>query len=401
MRIGIDASCWSNRRGFGRFVRELLGAIAKLNTGDEFILFADQQTAQASEFPEGWKVVVGQTAVAATEAAASDGRRTIRDMWTMRQLVHNEPMDLMFFPAVYSYFPVKLRQPCLVTLHDVIAETLPHLVFETRRSRWFWNLKCRHAVRQASRIVTVSQASKQGLMKVFGLKEDKLRVLSEAAAETFEPVDRDTDTHKAVLSRYGLKPDARFFLYVGGISPHKNIDTLIDGFAQAVGTADELADVQLVLVGDLSDVFRTCHAQLKEQIDKLGLTGRVTFPGFVGDGDLVHLYSGAQAFVMPSYLEGFGLPAVEAMACGAPVVASDRGSLPEVLDGAGYLFEAHDTAALGQGLNRVLVEPGYQADLRSRSLERSKSFSWEQSAGQAMDIFREAVNNRVSAAGSH
>lgn len=394
MRIGIDATCWMNRRGFGRFTRELLRAVAELETDDEYILFADQQTAREADFPAQWRVVIGRTQEAPSQAAAADGRRSLRDMWMMRRAVLREPLDLMFFPAVYSYFPVGGRVPCLVTFHDVIADTLPHLVFHTRRSRLFWDLKCRAAIRRANRILTVSKASKQGLIDHFGLSESRVCVMPEAPSAAFRPVVRESDEHHAALTGYGIDPKERFFLYVGGISPHKNLGTLIEAFARL---AEEPVhrDVWLVLVGDYAgDVFRTCKEDLSVQAAKLGVAKRVLFPGFVPDADLAHLYAASQAFVFPSYLEGFGLPAVEAMSCGAPVLASDRGSLPEVLDGAGDLFDPHDAAALTSCLRGVLQDTSHQQELRQRSLLRARDFSWEKSARRVVEVFRGSRNGR-------
>lgn len=388
MRIGIDVACWSNRRGFGRFVRELVPAVVAQGGGDDrFVLFADRQTAEGSRFPQGCRVVVGQTSEAATRGASADGRRSLRDMWAMRRVVGGEKLDVMFFPAVYSFFPVPRSLPCVVTFHDVIAETLPHLVFTTRRSRFFWNLKSRLALRVSRKVLTVSQASKRGLMEHFGLAEDRVRVVSEAPGEAFGSIGRREDSR--VLGRYGIEAGQRYLMYVGGISPHKNLDTLIEAFAVVAGEAG-LQDVRLVLVGDYAgDSFRTCYQQLSGLVERLGLKGRVDFPGFVPDEDLGVLYSGSEAFVFPSYLEGFGLPAVEAMSCGAAVLASDRGSLPEVLGGAGELFDPRDRASMAGAMRRVLTDKTYRDDLRRRSLSRARDFSWERAGREAIDVLHE------------
>src|SRR5688500_11310620 len=288
MRIGIDVNCWSNRRGFGRFVRELIPAMVKQSDGgDEYVLFADRQTAARANFPNGCKVVVAETSAAATEAASSDGRRSIGDMWAMRKLVKRETLDVMFFPAVYSYFPIANGVPCAVTFHDVIAETLPEKIFKTRRSRFLWNLKSKLALRRARRVVTVSEASKRGLMKHFRLPEQAMRVIGEAPSDTFAPVAKIDD---AALTRHGIAPGERFLLYVGGISPHKNLNTLIDAFAAVTTRRADLKDVRLVLVGDYAgDAFTTCYRELCEQVARHGLQKHVHFPGFVPDEDLRHL----------------------------------------------------------------------------------------------------------------
>lgn len=389
MRIGIDVTCWINGRGFGRFIRELVSALVRCNAEHEYTFLADRQTADQAELPAGHRIAVAGTAVAAAEAAAADGRRSLGDMWAMRQLVHREALDLVYFPAVYSYFPVGGRFPVLVTFHDVIAETLPHLVFHNRRSRFFWNLKCRHAARRSARVITVSQASKRGLMKVFHLPEDRVRVITEGPSEVFRNFKPDNAIEVLARQRHGIGVTERFFLYVGGISPHKNLSTLIEAFAKLAN--EQIArDVKLILVGDFrGDVFRTCHADLVELAKSRGVGSRVHFPGFVPDADLAHLFHAAEAFVFPSYLEGFGLPAVEAMACEAAVLASDRGSLPEVVGDAGILFDPHDAQGLAGAMRRVLGDPSLQRDLRHKSLLRAPQFTWEKSAEQLLAVFDE------------
>lgn len=389
MQIGIDVTCWINGRGFGRFARELISALVDRTSGHEYVFLADRQTAERAQLPSGHRIAVGKTSVAAAEAAAADGRRSIGDMWAMRQLVQREALDLVFFPAVYSYFPVGGRFPVLVTFHDVIAETLPHLIFHNRRSRFFWNLKCRHAARRSARVITVSHASKRGLMDAFNLPDERLRVITEGPSEVFRTFRPDPTAEAQARQKHGIGVNERFLLYVGGISPHKNLGALIEAFA-LLAKEPSARGLRLVLVGDFrGDVFRTCHADLIAQAKAKGVESRVHFPGFVPDGDLAHLFHAAEAFVFPSYLEGFGLPAVEAMACGAAVAASDRGSLPEVVGDAGLLFDPHDAAGLAGVLRRVLDDANLRRDMRAKSLLRAPQFTWEKSADQLLAVFDE------------
>ena len=397
MYIGIDVSCWSNRRGFGRFVRELVPALMRLDSDDRYVLFADRQTADEASFPRRCRIVVGHTSVAPTRAAASDGRRSIRDMLAMRRAVHQERIDLMFFPAVYSYFPIANGVPAVVTFHDVIAETMSNLVFTTRRSRLFWNIKCRAAIARANRLLTVSNASARGLIDHFQIDQDRVRVVHEAPSKIFCATNGGLDIDGDALMRHGVKPDDRYLLYVGGISPHKNLDTLVSAFDRIVADPS-LNDVRLLLVGDYkNDVFHTCYEMLSRQITEGHLENHVRFLGYVSDNDLRHLYAAAQAFVMPSFLEGFGLPAVEAMACGTAVAASDRGSLPEVLGGAGDLFDPDSVESIAQSLRRLLVDGAHRAELQRRSLNRAAQFSWEQSARHTAEVFHELTTNRPEA----
>jgi glycosyltransferase involved in cell wall biosynthesis len=362
-------------------------ALVSLPFEHEYVLFSDQQTADIVDFPKSCRVVIGNTSTAVSTAASADSRRSIKDVFAMRRMVQREQLDLMFFPAVYSYFPISRGVRCIVTFHDIIAETLPKLVFRTWRSRLFWELKCRLAAKRADLIVTVSIASKEGLVGHFGLSEDRVAVINEAPASGFIEAAGSKQADSQVLRRYGLEPGERYILYVGGISPHKNIETLIKAFA-GVHKETSLEDVHLVLVGDYAgDVFNTCYEELCRLVELYSINGVVHFTGFVPDEDLLHLYKACQLFVLPSYLEGFGLPVVEAMACGAAVVASNVGSLPKVLDGAGELFDPHDMLALVGSLKRILGDSAYRRELQKLSVQRSLDFSWESSARQLTNIF--------------
>jgi len=388
VKIGIDVTCWANRRGFGRVTRELITALIGLSSDDEHVLFADRQTAESVSFPENCRVVVADTSVAAAEAASADGRRSLRDVWAMRRIVRTERPDVMFFPTVYSYFPIARGVPCAVTFCDVIAESLPHKVFRSRKARLFWQLKCRMALRRAERVITISSASRDGLIREFHLAPQRISVVGLAPASGFAAAAKGGPNPEA-LARQGIGPGSRYLLYVGGISPHKNIDTLIEAFT-IVRNDPRARDVRLVLVGDYAgDAFLTCYEELRGLVDRLGLGSAVHFAGFVPDGDLAQLYAGCQVFVLPSFLEGFGLPAVEAMVCGAAVLASNRGSLPEVVGAADQLFDPADARSMADAILDVLTDDARRDELRRRSATRAKLFSWEQAARQLSDVLHE------------
>jgi glycosyltransferase involved in cell wall biosynthesis len=187
-----------------------------------------------------------------------------------------------------------------------------------------------------------------------------------------------------VLGRFAIPTDEQFLLYVGGLSPHKNLLRLVDAFAQAAP-----AHVKLVLVGDVNDVFHTHVPQIRTAIARHGLEERVILAGFVPDEDLAYLYSCAYALIVPSLLEGFGLPAVEAMACGTPVVSSRAGSLPEVVGDAGLYFDATDIQSIAGAIRKILEEPSHRDALASLALARSALFTWEESARRLVACFDE------------
>lgn len=393
MRIGIDASCWANQRGYGRYTRELLRALLALDQRNEYLLFIDRASAlQANDLPAGVEQVRVETSQAATQAASASGRRSLRDLWAMRQAVHQHGrgLDLFYFPSVYTFFLPKTSARVIVTIHDTTAERYPRLIFPNWRSRLFWKVKVQLAVRRADLIATVSEASKRAIMKEFRVSEERVRIISDAVGAEFCPIKHDPQTRE-VIGRYGVNSDEPFILYVGGISPHKNLGTLVEAHARLLAQPD-LPRANLVLVGDYQkDVFYSSYTDLQARIQPAGTGGSVIFTGFVDDSDLAHFYSAAAALVMPSYDEGFGLPALEAMACGAPVVASQAGALSEVVGEAGCLFNPHSPDELKDRLARLLKDPEMRDGLSRQGLQRAKEFSWEHSARQALAIFEGMV----------
>jgi glycosyltransferase involved in cell wall biosynthesis len=216
----------------------------------------------------------------------------------------------------------------------------------------------------------------------------RVRFIHEAAGSLFRPTGGDPAGAEA-LAALGLAPDTRYLLYVGGISPHKNLSLLIDAFCALTAEA-AFAGTKLLLVGDIEkDVFHSSLSEHREALRAKERGSDVVFTGFVPDAALVHLYNRSTALVLPSLDEGFGLPAIEAMACGTPVVASRAGSLPEVVGDAGLLFDPRDGEDLVARLRVVLGDPAVRAALSRQCLERAAGFSWAHAAGELRGIFEE------------
>ncbi|MDP8924267.1 MAG: glycosyltransferase family 4 protein [Chloroflexota bacterium] len=391
--IGVDATVWANRRGYGRFARGLLPPLAERVGPDRLVLFLDPLSAEAGDLPAGVRRVVVPLDQAPTRAASAQGRRSVADLLRMGRAAAAAPLDLFFFPTAYTYFPILRPSRTVLTIHDVIAERHPELVFPRRRLAWFWRTKMLLARLQADLVLTVSEASRRAIVRQFHLAPDKVRVVPEGAEATFHPRP-DGRASAAALARYGLTPAERFVLYVGGISPHKNLDMLMRSFGALVNHPC-FADVRLVLVGDYSgDSFHSCYADLIRLRTALGLERHVSFTGYVPDADLAELYSAALALIMPSFEEGFGLPVLEAMASGTAVVASGRGSLPEVLGGAGRLFDPASDADLTLALDEVLGDERRRGDMIRRGLERARAYTWARSAEAVARAFEDLLKGR-------
>jgi len=393
VRIGIDASSWANRRGYGRYTRELVRAILDVDPNNDYTLFLDAATEQqCPDLPERPRRVVIPTSDAASHAASAEGHRSLTDMWAMTRAVsaRSANIDLFYFPTVYTFFPVARRLKPLVTIHDTIAERHPALIFPRRRNRILWSLKVAWAVRQASLLLTVSDTARSELINHFSLGPDRVRVVSDAVGPEFQPINNQPETDR-ILVHHGLDSSMRFLLYLGGISPHKSLETLVEAFCSLI-REDKTGDLRLVLAGDFKgDVFYSSHASLRQRVTERGAEDRVIFAGFVPDVELPHWLGAAQALVMPSVDEGFGLPALEAMACGTPVVVSRAGALPEVVGDAGLLFEPRSAESLAAELRRLLADESLQKSLSARGLARAAQFSWRASARAAIEVFEEVA----------
>jgi len=391
MRVGIDACCWSNERGYGRFARELLRAMVRLAPGDEFVCFLDRWTRDRFdlELPNVSVVCVDQAA-SPSRAASSRGFRSPSDMLRLSRAVHSEPLDVFFCPSVYTYFPLPLRLPAVITIHDAIAERFPKLTLPSARDRLFWRMKVRLAIWQARLILTVSEFSGRELAAVLKISPGIIRVAGEAPAPIYRPSET-AEQIRAVARRLGVPDGARWIIYVGGFNPHKHVDSIVRAHAAAARRFRD-APLYLLLVGAADrDVFHGDLGTIEAAIAEEGTGELVKWTGFVPDEDLRHLHTGALALAMPSECEGYGLPAVEAAACGTPVVATTASPLPEILAGGGLFVPPGDVDALIAAFAALLEDEPRRRSMGRRALEQASKLSWSTSAEIAMRALREAA----------
>jgi len=392
MRVGVEACTWANRRGYGRFTRELVSAMVARHPEHRFVLVVDSHTAGECSFPAGAETVVVDTVVQPTKAAAAEGSRSLHDVWRMSRALTSARFDVVLFPTRYTFVPLLRRTPAVLTIHDATDVKQPQLLFPNWRSRLLWRMKSRLAIMRADRIVTVSNDARRQIAAAFGLHEASIAVVSEGTDAGFRPRPGDNAVEQ-VRDRYRLPRDASLILYVGGISPHKNLDALLR--AAAIVRKDEPKGWHVVLVGDYKgDSFLGCYQELTALVRSLAIDDLVTFTGFVPDDDLALLYNAATMLTLPSKGEGFGLPVVEAMACGLPVIASDRNSLPEVLGGAGLLFDPDSDQGLAACILNLLRDPDLRADLRARGLVRAAAYTWSAGADTMVRVLEDAAGKR-------
>jgi alpha-1,3-rhamnosyl/mannosyltransferase len=382
--VGIDATTWSNNRGFGRFTRELVTALVARETGFRYTLVFDQPPRES--LPARVEVRSAGTALGLTESSAGTRSRSIGYLWRMGRIARRARFDVFFFPAVYSYFPILARVPCVVCYHDATAERMPELLFPTRRNHWLWRAKTALARLQTTRAMTVSQASADDLERFLRIPRDRIDVVTEAADPVFRAID-DAVVAARARARHGVPEDALLLVYLGGMNRHKNVLGLLRAMPAVVSAQPR---VHLAIVGDTSGKgFDDNVPELMHLVQSTpSLARHVNFTGYVGDAELAELLGSASALVFPSLWEGFGLPAVEAMSCGVPVLASRRGSLPEVVGDAGLFFEPESPSDIADCVLRFLGDPGLRLRLGEIGRVRARSFSWERAAELAEACFR-------------
>jgi alpha-1,3-rhamnosyl/mannosyltransferase len=387
VRIGVDASCWANGRGYGRFTRELLARMVACGPEIEWICVADDRAADRFDIDAAnvRLVRVAQTE-SPTQAAAADGNRSPGDVLRFTRAVWRERLDAFFSPSVYTFFPLPPGLPALVAIHDAIPERFPELTLPSRRARWFWRGKVKLALAQAKLILTVSHYSAGELRKMLGVDPARIRVAQPAPSPAYGPASASEAEAAAV--RQGVPAGEPWFTYVGGFNPHKRVESIVAAHAALVAQTDHRP--HLLLVGSLTeDVFHGNVRQIRDAVEQAGTTGLFHWTGFVADDELRRLHAGAIALLLVSAAEGFGLPAVEAAACGAPVIATTASPLPDVLAGGGIFVEPGDTAAITDAMRTLLVDVAGRRAMGERARTAAASLNWDDGAMAALGALRE------------
>jgi glycosyltransferase involved in cell wall biosynthesis len=286
--------------------------------------------------------------------------------------------DLLHVQYTAPLFPTV---PVVVTIHDVSFLERPQYLTWSRARQLRWSV--RRTVERAAKIITVSEFSRQGIARAYGLDPRDIVVTPNASQDHFRPVNRDM-ARRQVAERLGVQRP--FLLNVGDLHPRKNQIGLVQAFRALLDAHPELPHM-LLMVGK-----HTWFApRVIEEVRRNGLEERVVFTKFVDDDFLPTIYNAADLFVFPSHYEGFGLPAIEAMACGRPVVCSDATALPEVVDGAAILFPPDSVGEQMRAMRDVLLDQELARRLEKKSLQRAKFFDWRETAQRTLDVYQEVA----------
>jgi len=374
MHVTIDYTpAIRQRAGIGRYTRNLVSALAQTDRENRYTLFCRGQGADVAGWPANFDV---------RTTPVSD--RLLTAAWHKLRLPF--PVERLsgksdIFHSTDFTLPPLAAALGVATIHDLSFLRLGEHADPGLRD--YLNARVPKTVAQAKRVLADSESTQRDLMELLGTPAGKISVVYAGVEERFQPVN-DPKRLEQVRSRYQL-PD-QFVLFVGTIEPRKNLKRLISAYAKM--RHETALPHKLIISGAKGWLYEGVFEQVRLE----GLTGGVLFPGFVADEDLPALYTLASLFVFPSLYEGFGLPPLEAMACGTPVVASNNSSLPEVLGTAALFVDAHDTASIAQAMVRVLSDKSLSARLSRLGRAQATRFTWQAAAEQLMPACQLTMN---------
>ena len=368
MRIAIDARKLRDF-GIGTYIRNILIELSRLDRETEYVVLCRPDDVGAGD-------VLGQNFRMVPETAPA---YSISEQFRIPMSLARERVQMVHEP--HYVLPPLVRCRSVVTIHDCIHLMFPQYL-PSRLAYVYAKGSMWTASKKANKILTVSEASKRDILRFFDVPPEKVVVAHNAIDERFLSPPDPERTH-LVKQRYQL--DHPFVLYVGNIKPHKNIERLIDAFGRARSQCPD--DLKLIIIGD--EISK--YPALRQSVHKHKLDKHVRFLGFQPMETLATFYRLARAFVFPSLYEGFGLPPLEAMACGAPVVTSNVSSLPEVAGGAALLVDPYDADAIAGGIVQAVTDEALRTELVKRGHERARSFSWTQSVKKIHQIYMEVA----------
>ncbi len=370
-RIGIDARFYGpESKGLGRYTKELVDNVLQQDQENEYVVFLRQENFNSfnTDNPRVKKVL-------------SDIRwYTLKEQIIFPWLIWREKLDFIHF----THFNVPILTPIkfIITIHDLILTKHPTARASTLSPILYWikNLAYRVtiyvAAKRAKIIIAISEFTRQDIIKKFKVDKSKVKMVYEGVATSLIK-DKKTDDKKVILGYNIHRP---YLLYVGNAYPHKNLEGLIRIFPKI---KEKFLDLKLVLVGKKDYFYTRLSALVKDTRQE----NSIIFPGFVPDNDLISFYKLSEAYVFPSFFEGFGLPPLEAMQHSCPVTSSNATCLPEVLGEAAVYFDPRNTGEMVKQIIRILEDTKLQSQLKEKGLRQIKKYSWQKCAKETLDIY--------------
>ena len=369
-RIGIDARKLKDF-GIGSYIGNLLESIARHPEAQRYRFRVYIQTQDHDALPE----LPGNFEIVSEDAPGYSIAELTHFAWRLLR----DRLDL--FHATHYVIPPLYRARAVVTIHDIIHILYPQFL-PSRAALLYARVMIRRALRRADRIITVSYNSKRDLVDYFGIAPARIDVIYNGVAGRFHPGVSHAERDR-VAGKYGLPRP--YLLFLGGEKPHKNVRNVLRGFAEA--RRERALPHALVLAGPMPKN----SSRVEALIAALDLGSRVLRPGVVPEEDLPGLFSGADAFLSPTLYEGFGLPVVEAMACGVPVLTSSTSALQEIAGGYAYLVDPMDVDAIARGIADLATDPARRAEFAELGKRRARDFSWDRAAEATLKVYAEAL----------
>jgi glycosyltransferase involved in cell wall biosynthesis len=372
MRIGIDGRELVKDRitGIGRFLLNFLGSDLSIKEDWQFVIFLNQYSKFDKDEPHFKKIVIPEK---------------ITFWWDQIQLsqwLARENIDLFFSP--YYKVPLLTRSKTVITLFDITYLMISPYKDKLSNRLYIRNF-LKHAVRKADKIITSSNYSLREISSKLNIPEEKISIVPIGVGDNFKPV-RDRTVLKQIKEKHGIKN--KYILYIGNFSPHKNLKKLIDAYNLLPDRIKK--EYHLVLGGGKAEELKTAYDH--SDISKLQ---SITILGQPSDEDLPALYSGAQLFIFPSLYEGFGLPPLEAMACGCAVASSNTSSMPEVLGDASLFFNPSDAQEISRAIEQMLEDEKLRNEFRQKGLARAEHFSSRTMITRLLDVFESVIRGRT------
>lgn len=367
MHIAIDAhSVGAQLAGNETYAVNLIEALAEIDQSNQYTLYVTKQSA-ADRFKSRWPNFEVQRTLPHTPL--------VRIPLILSAELRRNPVDVLH--VQYTAPPLA---PCAVvaTIHDLSFEHLPETF--NRRSRAQLRLTVRRTARNAAQILTLSEFSRRDVIETYGVDPDRVAVTPAAAPAHFRPVSNATNLRRIRVT-YGIERE--YILALGSIQPRKNLVRLINAYSSLWKEGQNLAMPQLVIAGKRGWL----EGETMRAAELSAAARDIRFIGYVAEPDLPELFSGAMCFAYPSYFEGFGLPVLEAMQCGTPVIAGNLTSLPEVAGDAALLVDPFDETVIADALSNLIENPDRRDDLRVKGIERAKRFSWQQTARLTLQAY--------------
>jgi glycosyltransferase involved in cell wall biosynthesis len=369
MRFSVDAhTIGCHLTGNEVYIRNLLNEFAKLDSGDEFFAYVAKPQAE-SQVPD--PIQVRWVSENPYKRLGFDLPLRIRK--DVPNLLHVQYTGPLFCPV-----------PMVVSIHDVSFLEFPQYFTQYRASQLRFTV--RRTAERAAVILTPSEFSRRSILRHYNLDESKVVAVPNAVSNQFRPIAREAAL-AAVRQKFGVP--GPFVLTVGDLQPRKNHMGLLNAFAETIQAHPQLPH-HLVFVGKETWYSKELH----RAVERSSISGRVHFTGFVEDSDLVHFYGACDLFVFPSFYEGFGLPILEAMACGRAVACSNTTAMPEVADAAGILFDPHSKEEMVRAIGDVLLDPELRVRLERLGLNRAGLFSWERAAERTLDVYAQVASGK-------